>query len=145
MNPRHFATAAEAELAFYEALERADLDGVMEVWATDEEIVCIHPSGPRIEGFEAIRESWRRILQQDNQLRIHLSDVQAFEGMLYSLRMLCEWVSDAAHPQQNTAVFTTNAFLLTDQGWRMVLHHASPAPQISGAGHEPRDTRTVLH
>jgi ketosteroid isomerase-like protein len=58
---RIFPTAQDAENAFYEALERCDLDGMMAVWAEDDEIICVHPTGPRLSGPEQIRESWARI------------------------------------------------------------------------------------
>jgi ketosteroid isomerase-like protein len=145
MNPRLFATAAEAEMAFYEALEQGDLEGVMAVWATDEEVICIHPGGARIEGFAAIRDSWRQILVQGSRLRIRRSDVQRFEGMLYSVSVLCEWVADAANPRQSTPVFATNAYLLTDHGWRMVLHHASVAPHARAPDDDAPEKRGLLH
>jgi ketosteroid isomerase-like protein len=56
-----FTTAQDAENAFYESLERNDLELMMAVWAEDEEIVCVHPAGGRIAGQEQVRESWRRI------------------------------------------------------------------------------------
>ena len=145
MFQRQFSTADEAEVAFYEALEQGDLEGLMAVWATDEELVCIHPGGPRIEGFDAIRESWRQILAPGSRLQIRLSDIQRFEGMLYALHVVCEWVSDGANPRQSTPVFCTNAYLLTDHGWRMVLHHASPAPRVASAEREARELRGLLH
>lgn len=146
MPPRQFSTADEVEIAFYEALEQGDLEAVMAVWATDEEIVCIHPGGQRLDGFDAVRDSWRQILAQGQRLSIRLSDVQRFEGMMYALHVLCEWVADPARPQQATPVLCTNAFLLTDRGWRMVLHHASPAPPSAAAGAtEAREPRGLLH
>ena len=60
--PNIFATAEEAELAFYDALERADLTRLMQVWADDEEIVCVHPGGLRVVGLHAVKESWQEIL-----------------------------------------------------------------------------------
>ena len=36
-----YPTPQDAEAAFYEALESADLDAMMQVWADDEEIVCM--------------------------------------------------------------------------------------------------------
>jgi ketosteroid isomerase-like protein len=57
----HFATAEEAQQVFYQAIERADLAQMMTVWAEDDDIVCIHPGGPRHTGIEEVRESWRRI------------------------------------------------------------------------------------
>ena len=47
MTTRIFPTAQDAENAFYEALERADLEAMMSVWAEDEEIVCVRPAGIR--------------------------------------------------------------------------------------------------
>jgi len=61
MSARIFPTAQDAENAFYEALERCDLEGMMAVWAEDEEIVCVHPVGERLSGQEQVRESWARI------------------------------------------------------------------------------------
>ena len=66
-----FATSEEAELAFYDALERADLARLMQVWADDEEIVCVHPGGLRLVGLHAVKEAWQeinlRILSQSPQ------------------------------------------------------------------------------
>src|SRR6185369_12018763 len=47
-----FPTAQDAENAFYEALERADLEAMMAIWSEDEEIVCVHPAGQRLAGQE---------------------------------------------------------------------------------------------
>ena len=56
-----FTSPEEAETAFYAALSRADLDGMMAVWSEDEEVVCIHPGSIRLVGLAAIRESWRQL------------------------------------------------------------------------------------
>ena len=45
---------AEVETAFYDALNRADVDALMKLWADDDEIVCIHPGGPRLHGRSGI-------------------------------------------------------------------------------------------
>ena len=56
-----FATPEEAEHAFYEALEQADSVRLMQIWADDEEVVCIHPGGLRIVGHSAVQESWQQV------------------------------------------------------------------------------------
>src|SRR3989454_935784 len=61
MSSKIFPAAQDAENAFYEALERCDLDGMMAVWAEDEDIVCIHPTGPRLTGQDEVRSGWARI------------------------------------------------------------------------------------
>ena len=59
MSTRIFPTAQDAENAFYEALERCDLDGMMAVWAEDEDIICVHPGGARLTGQDQVREAQR--------------------------------------------------------------------------------------
>ncbi len=53
---RIFPTPQDAEAAFYEALERADLELMMAVWAEDEEILCVHPGGARLTGQDQVRD-----------------------------------------------------------------------------------------
>ena len=47
-----FPTAQDAEAAFYEAFETGDLEAMMNVWAEDEEIVCVHPGEARLVGYD---------------------------------------------------------------------------------------------
>lgn len=145
MRKHHFATPADAEAAFYDALERGDLEDLMAVWCTQEDVVCIHPGGSRLDGYEVVREGWRMILEQ-SRLRVRTSDTRAYDGLSYAVHTLCEWVSEASRPADATPVFATNAYLLTDKGWRMVLHHASAAPTASleEDDHTP-EPGTLLH
>jgi hypothetical protein len=63
MTMRFFATPEDAEAVFYDALERADLDAMMAIWAEDEEVICTHPYGERVAGC-CVRESWRQVFQR---------------------------------------------------------------------------------
>src|SRR6476620_9225851 len=45
----------DIEAAFYDALQNGDIDKLMACWADEDEIVCIHPGGPRVLGGVAIR------------------------------------------------------------------------------------------
>ena len=51
-------TSEDVEAVFYEALQNADLEKLMTCWGDEDEIVCIHPGGPRIVGLAAIRASF---------------------------------------------------------------------------------------
>jgi len=51
-------SADEIEAAFYEALQKGDIDRLMACWSDDEEVVCVHPGGPRLVGLENIRQSF---------------------------------------------------------------------------------------
>jgi ketosteroid isomerase-like protein len=64
-----FASPQDVEAAFYEALERCDIDAMMAVWAEDEEVVCVHPGGPRLVGYTMVREAWQRVFANGRKLR----------------------------------------------------------------------------
>jgi ketosteroid isomerase-like protein len=134
-----FPTPQDAEAAFYEALERADLEAMMTVWAEDEEIVCIHPGGPRLIGYAAIREAWRRIFDGGARLQVRLSHPTSVQGPLAALNTVMEHIAVRDDESVRAPVVATNVYVRGPLGWRMVLHHASPAPPETAA-ESPRKT-----
>ena len=50
--------ADDIEAAFYDALQRGDIDRLMACWADEDDIFCIHPGGPRLLGATAIRATF---------------------------------------------------------------------------------------
>ena len=56
-NPANFATPEDVEQAFYDAVLKGDADLLMNLWAEDEETLCVHPTGVRLNGIVPIRES----------------------------------------------------------------------------------------
>ncbi|MBE0624130.1 MAG: nuclear transport factor 2 family protein, partial [Burkholderiales bacterium] len=85
-----YSTAQDAEAAFYDALQRADLDAMMEVWSDDEEVSCIHPDGARVSGYEQVRENWAQIFMSGQRLQVELSDQVVVSGVMFSLHSLQE-------------------------------------------------------
>lgn len=142
MRQTAFPTPQDAETAFYDALEHADLDAMMAVWAEDEEIVCVHPTGPRLAGHEQVRESWRQIFSGGGGVRLQVAQVVATQAMMVAVHSVHETAAvTAAAPasaprgagQASATVVATNVYLRTAAGWRMIVHHASHAPgQASG-------------
>ncbi|MES2071005.1 MAG: nuclear transport factor 2 family protein [Pseudomonadota bacterium] len=134
-------SADEVEAAFYDALSRADLDGLMALWAEDEEIVCIHPGAPRLIGHAAIRASWEAIFERGS---VHIRPVQlhASHNMLSSVHSIIEQVEGSSDAPQDVHILATNVYVKTPHGWRIATHHASIA-----AGKPPLDLfkASVLH
>ena len=138
-----FATPEDAEAAFYEALEHADLDAMMNVWADDEEIVCVHPGGPRLTGFARVRESWRQIFAGGPSMRFHLSGQHCLRGIRLAIHSVHENIVTTGQTTPLNPIVATNVYLLTERGWHMLVHHASPALGESAAsGDSPP---TILH
>ena len=128
MKKSTFPTPQDAEAAFYEALEAADLDAMMEVWAEDEEIVCVHPGGPRLAGFEQVRGSWAEIFGSGQRLKVHISNQVVLSGMMLAIHSVHENILVQGESRTRAPITATNVYLRTGKGWRMILHHGSPAP-----------------
>jgi uncharacterized protein (TIGR02246 family) len=142
---RLYPTPDDAETAFYEAFERADLAGMMAVWAASDDIVCIHPTGPRLQGFEAVRDSWVQIFSGGSQLRVRLAEVKKFEGQSVAVHSVVEVLSAAGQQAAPQSVLATNVYELGDAGWRMVIHHAAPLPEAPAPADEPPAPPHTLH
>lgn len=144
MRPTAFPTPQDAENAFYEALERADLDAMMAVWAEDEEIVCVHPTGPRLAGHEQVRESWRRIFSGGSGTRLNVSQQVATQAMMVAVHSVHESAPATGATRAPATVVATNVYMRTAAGWRMILHHASPAPGQPETA-RPEGAPKILH
>ncbi len=138
MTTRIFPAAQDAENAFYEALERGDLEGMMAVWAEDEEIICVHPTGPRLCGQDQVRESWAKIFAGGAGVRVHITRQVAVTGMMIAVHSVHENFTLEGDARSQVPVVATNVYLRTAAGWRMIVHHASPAPAQAEAA--PRET-----
>jgi uncharacterized protein (TIGR02246 family) len=130
VSTRIFPTAQDAESAFYEALERCDLEGMMAVWAEDEEIICVHPAGTRLAGQDQVRESWAKIFSAGPRARVSIEQQVAISGMMLAVHSVFErfTIPQARAEAQPPPIVATNVYLRTPAGWRMIVHHASPAP-----------------
>ena len=137
-----YTTPQDAEAAFYEAIEKADLEAMMAVWA-DDDIVCVHPGGARLAGVEQVRESWRQIFASGQTLRFRLRHQQSVNGMTLVVHSVYEHISIAGQAQERNPVVATNIYMRTENGWRMVVHHASIAPSSPDA--ESKRAPKTLH
>ena len=144
MTSKIFPTPQDCEAAFYEALEKADLESMMAVWSDDEEIVCVHPGGPRIAGHAAIRETWRQMFQGGPRLTVHVGQVLVLNSMMMAIHSVHEFIAARGEARPQAPVVATNVYTRTGNGWKMVTHHASPSPQVERA-EPPQGRPKTLH
>ena len=140
-----FPSPDDAETAFYEAFERGDVAAMMAVWAESDDVVCIHPQGPRLTGFEAVRESWVQIFAGGAQLRVRTTEARHFESQALAVHTVIELVAPSGEQARVTSICATNVYELTEGGWRMVVHHASPTPEAPQRAEEPASASHTLH
>ncbi len=133
-------SAAEVEAAFYDALNRADIEALMALWADDDEIFCIHPGGVRLHGHAAIQASWEAILEQ-GALQIRPSQLYETHNLMSAVHTVIEGVTASA--SEPAHLVATNVYMKTPRGWRIVMHHVSVAP--GPAPTPPHPQSTSLH
>jgi ketosteroid isomerase-like protein len=143
MKTKFYSTPQEAEAAFYEAFEQIDADAMMAVWSSEEDVVCIHPQGAPIAGYEAVRESWRGIFNNGQKLRFRITPHHTYTGLMLSIHIVLEHARLESGEESTHPILATNVYMRSDKGWRMILHHASPSPLQTIS--EADDPSRVLH
>jgi ketosteroid isomerase-like protein len=120
------STPEDTEAQFYEALQQGDVERLMALWADDDEVACIHPGGPRVIGAAAIRASFEAIFANGG-IPVVPEQVHRLQALGTAVHHLAERISVQTNEGPRVAwVLATNVYLKTTQGWRIVLHHASP-------------------
>lgn len=134
--------ADDVEAAFYDALQRGDIEKLMACWADEDDIVCIHPGGPRVVGATAIRATFEAMFAEGGSVRAWPEQVRKIVSVASSVHNLVERVEVLTVGGLTSAwVIATNVYHRTAQGWRMVAHHASAGmPQDLPDISEPRST-----
>jgi ketosteroid isomerase-like protein len=127
-----FSTSEEAEKAFYDAFQQEDLDLMMSVWASDEEITCIHPGGNRLEGLKNIQESWEQMFSHDNGIKFEINKKTVQIENDIAIHHVIE--SIYLDGELQSEIIATNIYRKSESkkqddnlvSWHLILHHASP-------------------
>src|SRR5260370_28903175 len=131
--PTIFTSPQDAALALYQAFEAKDVDAMMATWAEDEDIVCVHAGGLRLVVYDAVRAGWEQLFAGDTKLSFRLDEIVVLETVGMALQSAIEHVTIGDDPKPRGAAIASNVFLRTPSGWRLAVHHASPAPaMVSG-------------
>lgn len=116
----------EIEAAFYEALQNGDLEQLMACWADEDDIVCVHPGGPRLVGALAIRAAFEAMFSQGTIRAVpeRVRRIESLGATVHNVLERIDLLTDEG--AQHAWVVATNVYFKTAQGWRMVAHHTSP-------------------
>ncbi|MFD3798722.1 nuclear transport factor 2 family protein [Streptomyces californicus] len=142
MNEEHARAAADiaeveaANTAFYEALERGDLDALTDSWLPGEELTvsCVHPGWPVLTGRRDVLRSYALIMANTDYIQFFLTDVNVTMTGETALVTCTENIlsggpaedGDALGPLVGRLVVATNVFRHTADGWKLWSHHGSP-------------------
>ncbi|MDP1862856.1 MAG: nuclear transport factor 2 family protein [Thiobacillus sp.] len=138
-----FPTPEAAESAFYAAFEARDLDAMMAVWASDNSIACIHPLTAPLNGRSAVAAGWRSMFEAAGHFQVQVEVAHEIREANQVIRLVREYLVIGQETEPRPPILATNVFRKENEGWHLVLHHASPlqvgAPSVS---HPPSQ---VLH
>ncbi|MBU1395682.1 MAG: nuclear transport factor 2 family protein [Gammaproteobacteria bacterium] len=136
-----FSTPEAAESAFYAAFEARDLDAMMAVWASDDSVACIHPMAAPLNGRAAVAAGWRSMFEAAGQFRVQVELAHEVREAGQVIRIVREHLFIGQETEPRPPILATNVYRKEADGWRMVLHHASPL-QVGGT--PPTRTPTVV-
>ena len=135
----------EVNRALYAAIENGDLDAMGALWAGDDDgdpSVCVHPGWDPVHGRARILRSWALVMAGTPYIQFFLTDVRTrvvgdvavvscAENILTAVTSAGGGTADPSEGFAGGQVVATNVFLRTADGWRAVVHHASPV--LAGA------------
>ncbi|HET7865537.1 MAG TPA: nuclear transport factor 2 family protein [Burkholderiaceae bacterium] len=139
------ASPDDVEAQLYEAMQAGDIDKLMATWADDDDIACVHVGGVRLVGAGPIRASFEAMFA-NGSIDVRPVQVRCADGNGFSIHHVVEQVRVAGEAEgeaQTVLVLVTNVYAKTPQGWRLLLHHASPASK--GEVQEVVESPSTLH
>lgn len=114
---------------FYKALGTRDLELMDSVWIKSSRAGCVHPGWTILRGWEALKQSWENVFDGRDQVDIKLSKIMVeLNGNVAWVTCVQEMVYVNRVPITISVSQSTNIFERHEQGWLMILHHASPIP-----------------
>ncbi len=124
-----YKTPQDAEDAYYDAMEEGDLGKLREVWVDNDDICCLLPMYPLIQGRREVEEVYRRLFSMGQGLELsirHLSWIQAGDIAIHQVE---ETVQNPPPGQPKPPPFyATNIFRKVGDGWRLLVHQNAPTP-----------------
>ncbi len=114
---------------FYRALEELDLAEMDQLWLHSPWVRCIHPGWDVLVGWERVRESLEQIFAGTGWMRVTPTECEIHIFGDVGMVACAENITASRDSDVGVAVAqATNLFRRTPEGWRMIHHHASPAP-----------------
>lgn len=140
-----YKTSELAEAAFYSAFQAGDIDLMMSVWSQHETTCCIHPGGPRLEGWQLIQESWQQIFSNEGKLEFEIQQEKVAVQNDVAIHHVIE--SILVDGKMRSEILATNIYINTNDGWKMIVHHASPElqPKVEQSPFEEESEPETIH
>jgi ketosteroid isomerase-like protein len=103
------------------------------IWAGDD-VICIHPGSSALVGRDAVMRSWANMLLNAEQpnIRVNVLSRTSRDGL--AVHVVEEHITSGYGDTASVSmVLATNVYRETEEGWRLLEHHAS-VPRFPKSG-----------
>jgi ketosteroid isomerase-like protein len=124
-----YNTPQEAEDTFYDALDEGDLNQLLSVWAESDDIVCLLPMHPMIQGRQGVVDEFTHLFSQGHGVSLAIAHLGWIEMDDIAIHQVEETIQD---PPPDTPApppfYGTNIYRKDKTGWRLIVHQNAPTP-----------------
>lgn len=124
-----YNTPQDAEDAFYDALEEGDLEQLLAVWADTDDICCLLPMYPMIQGRAGVADVFSHLFSRGHGVALsitHLNWIQTEDIAIHQIEESIQSTPGGDPPPP--PFYGTNIFRKFDSGWRLIIHQNAPTP-----------------
>jgi ketosteroid isomerase-like protein len=127
-----FGTPEAAEDAYYDALEAGDLDALIAIWATNDDIACALPMAPLATGHVEVTTTWQKALAALGPIDLQTRHIRWIHAGDMAIHLVEEIAPAPPGQPAPPGIYATNVYRRFETGWHMVLHQNSPVPPPPG-------------
>lgn len=124
-----FTTPAECEKTFYTALAQKNSQQMCDVWAQDEDVVCVLPSGLLIQGYNMVCNFWQDFFKKmTTKYNISVNVRQQTNGVMLTAHNVIEELSFINPENNQEEILLTvaiNLYIRTADGWRLLMRQTT--------------------
>ena len=121
-----YESAEQVELAFYEAFGSGDFV-LMESLHAKHGVSFSHPNSSTIVGRQNVIDNWEFVLKDIPKVLINTEILSIAKSQDIEVHQVLESFVVNELTGQKSEVFTTNVYVLQENGWRLQMQHASLA------------------
>ena len=119
----------EAEDAFYDALDEGNLKRILSVWAETDDICCLLPMHPMIQGREGVTDVFTQLFSQGHGVSLSIAHLGWIETDDIAIHQVEESIEDPPADRHTPPPFYgTNIYRKDNNGWRLIVHLNAPTP-----------------
>jgi ketosteroid isomerase-like protein len=123
-----YATPQDAEDAFYDALDAGARDQLLSVWAETDDICCLLPMHPLVQGRQGVTEVFTHLFSQGQGVSLSITHLGWIETDELAIHFVEETVQAPPTETPPPPFYGTNIYRKDHGGWRLIVHQNAPAP-----------------